>query len=66
LPNEQIEQAVVVDVGPDRGLRGDGKRQAGGFGHVGKGAVQLLRSRNCAWPAATAAQDKDVEAPSLL
>ena len=66
--DEKIEQAVVVDVGPNRGLGAGGRLgEAGGFGDVGECAVAIIFQERLAlrnFPAA--AENEDVRAAVVV
>ena len=67
IADEQIEIAVVVNVGPDSGLRLHGQIEAAGRGYVGEGAVTIVAQQRGAlrkFPGAT--QDEDVETSVIV
>ncbi len=42
VANEQVEQSVIIDVHPNRGLGAGGDPQAAGEGHIGEGAIAII------------------------
>src|SRR5580658_1792941 len=67
VTDEQIEIAVVVNVGPDPGLRLHGQVEAAGCGYVGEGSITIVAQQRWAlgkFPRAT--QDEDVETSVIV
>ena len=67
VADEQIEIAVVINVGPDSGLRLHGQVEAAGCGYVGESAVAIVAQQRGAlgkFPGAT--QDEDVETAVIV
>src|SRR4029077_12926983 len=48
VANEQVEQSVIIDVHPNRGLGAGGDPQAAGEGHIGEGAIAIISEQRLA------------------
>ena len=64
VAHEQVEEAVVVEVGPSRCLRWVQGKQPGRLGHVGESAVALVAQQGVGMqpvgPKPAAAQDEHI------